>query len=157
MLGVGLLLFLAVLGGCQEPQSEASLQRLEEARALGFSSGAELHQVTLGGRGSEEHAVPSIIQAFPGDGVEFRTVDHRVHTVTFLADSLAPPLRDFLEATGQMGSPPLVSRGSRFIVRLEDAPQGRYPFETKGHGGTANGVVVVGLRPPADSTGVGEG
>ncbi len=116
-----------------------------------------MHQVTLGGRGSEEHAVPTVIQALPGDGVEFRTVDHRVHTLTFLADSLAPSLRDYLEATGQMGSPPLVSRGSRFIVRLEDAPKGRYPFETKGHGGTANGVLVVGSPNPMDSTGGGEG
>lgn len=154
--GIGLLFFLSFLGGCQESQSEASLRRLEEAQALGLSSGAELHQVTLGGRGSEEHAVPTIIQALPGDAVEFRTVDHRVHTLMFLPDSLSTTVRGYLETTGQMGSPPLVSRGSRFIVRFDDAPQGRYPFESKGHGGVAKGVVVVGSPLPTDSSDVGE-
>ena len=51
-------------------------------------------------------------RGIPGDGVEFRTVDHRVHTLRFLADSLTYEARAFLESTGQMASPPLVSRGS---------------------------------------------
>jgi plastocyanin len=115
----------------------------EEARALGFPAGARLHRVTLGGQGAVESAVPSMIQAHPGDGVEFRTEDHRVHTVTFLSDSLAPEVHSFLESTGQLGSPPLVSRGTRFILRLQDAPPGRYPFLSEGHGGMAKGVVEV--------------
>jgi plastocyanin len=121
--------------------------RVEEARALGFPDGARLHRVTLGGRGAREHAVPALIQAHPGDGVEFITADHRVHTVTFPADSLAPEARAFLESTGQLGSPPLVSRGTRFVLRLQDAPPGRYPFVSDGHGGTAHGVILV--EPPS--------
>jgi plastocyanin len=119
---------------------------------LGLAPGAELHRVTLGGRGSEEHAVPTRIQASPGDAVEFRTVDHRVHTLFFVADSLAPELRSYMESTGQMASPPLVVRGSRFIVRLQNAPPGRYLFVTEGHGGSARGVLEVGLPTEGGSS-----
>ena len=123
-----------------------------EAETLGLPSGAELHLVTLGGRGSEEHVVPTRIQASPGDAVEFRTVDHRVHTLTFLTDSLTQEVRLFLESTEQMASPPLISRGSRFIIRLQNAPPGRYLFVTEGHGGSARGVLEVGLPAEGGSS-----
>jgi hypothetical protein len=81
--------------------------------------------------------------------VEFATVDHRLHWVTFPPDSLPPPLAAYLAATGQGESPPLHSRGSRFIILLEGAPPGRYPFVSQGHGGIAHGVINV--EAPADS------
>jgi plastocyanin len=154
--GVGLLCVLALLVlvlGCGREGEEAPDPELANARALNLPSGARLHRVTLGGRGAEEHAVPTVVPAVPGDGVEFVTVDHRVHTLVFLPDSLTAEVRSFLETTGQMESPPLVSRGSRFILRLEGAPRGRYAFLSEGHGGTAIGVVEVGPMPGADSTG----
>ena len=140
-----------MLAACGPADGGARAKAEEEARVLGLPSGALLHRVTLGGRGSDEHAVPTVIQASPGDGVEFRTVDHRVHTVGFVADSLAPEVRGFLESTGQMASPPLVTRGTRFVLRLQNAPPGRYLFRSEGHGGTAMGVVEVGVPPEADS------
>jgi hypothetical protein len=145
--GAGLFLFLLLslgLFGCrgagsgEPPGSEAELQ------TLGLPPGTAIHRITLGGRGADEHAVPTRIDAAPGDAVEFRTVDHRVHTLKFVLDSLAPEVRSFLVATGQDESPPLVSRGSRFILRLSDAPVGRYLFVTEGHGGSARGIVLVG-------------
>jgi plastocyanin len=94
-----------------------------------------------------------VIQAAPGDAVEFFTVDHRVHTVTFLLDSLAPEVRSFLENSGQTASPVLVEQGSRFVVRLGDAPPGRYIFVSEGHGGRARGSVEVGLSPEGERPG----
>jgi plastocyanin len=141
------LILSAVLGGCQESGKGPPDGSEEAAQTLGLPSGARLHQITLGGRGSEEHAVPSRIQAFPGDGVEFLTVDHRVHTVAFIADSLTVEVQAYLESTGQMASPPLVSRGSRFLLRLQNAPLGRYFYVSEGHGGVAQGVVEVGVPP----------
>ena len=108
-----------------------------------LAPGRQLHRVTLGGRGSVEHAVPSSVEALPGDVVEFLTVDHRIHTITFLADSLSPEGVAFLASTGQRGSLPLVDRGSRFLFRLEGAPPGRYVFLSEAHGGSAVGVVEV--------------
>jgi plastocyanin len=132
--------------------SDPTILGADEARALGLSPGAHLHLVTLGGRGSEEHAVPTRIQASPGDAVEFRSVDHRVHTVTFPPDSLSPEILSYLESTSQRSSPPLVFRGSRYIVKLRDAPPGRYPFVSEGHGGKAWGVVEVGSPASTDGS-----
>jgi plastocyanin len=158
--GAGLLPFLffvlfpAVsfcLSGCVGSETDATGGDAELLEAMGLSPRARLHRITLGGRGAQEHAVPTLIQASPGDGVEFLTVDHRVHTVSFPADSLSPEVRLFLSESGQRSSPPLVSRGSRFILNLQNAPPGRYPFVSEGHGGRAGGVVQVGDPTPADS------
>ena len=136
-------LLLLSLGSCGAPAAAEPHEAHGLRQALGLSNDSEVHQINLGGRGAEEHAVPAIIHVRPGDAVEFRTVDHRVHTVTFVMDSLAPAVRGFLETTGQEASTPLVRRGSRFIVRLKDAPPGRYVFVTEGHGGVARGVLEV--------------
>jgi plastocyanin len=157
--GAGLLAFILgglSVGGCGAPSTNAGEEMVAEAEALGLGARAELHRVTLGGRGAEEHAVPTRLIIESGDAVEFWTADHRVHTVRFPVDSLGPGSRQFLEGTGQLAGPPLVSRGSRFVVRFEDAPNGRYPFEVMGHGGVARGVVEVGDLA-ADSTDAGGG
>jgi len=146
-----LLIMALVSGGCQGQGSGGDGSAAEETRALGLPSGAQLHRVTLGGRGSEEHAVPTRVLASPGDGIEFFTVDHRVHTLRFIADSLTDEVHAFLDSTAQMASPPLVSRGSRFVVRLQNAPVGRYLYVSEGHGGVARGVIDVGLPLEGDS------
>lgn len=105
--------------------------------------GARLFRVILGGRGSEEHILPGRVRAVPGDAVEFVTVDHRVHVLDFPSDSLPQELRSFVEGAGLRAIPPLLSRGSRFVILLEDAPEGRYPFLSSGHGGSARGVIEV--------------
>ena len=147
-----LLILLAAVGGCRGSEGGAEDRDAEDARALGLPPGAQLHRISLGGRGAEEHAIPTSIRALPGDGVEFRTVDHRGHTLTFVADSLTLEVHAFLEATGQMASPPLVSLGNRFIVRLQNAPHGRYLYVSEGHGGVAWGVVEVGPPSETDSS-----
>ena len=149
-MGAGLLLFSSLpfgLCGCGAGPDEFSDPEVEGARALGLRSGARLHQVVLGGRGTEEHLLPSRILASPGDAVEFVTVDHRVHTLFFLVDSLSSEGWDFLVSSGQEASPPLLSRGSRFLVRLEGAPLGRYPYLSRGHGGRASGVIELHTLP----------
>jgi len=146
--GAGLFLLLAlVAAGCGDSPEAGPEQEVLGARALGLADGARLHRVILGGRGSDEHVLPARIRASRGDGVEFVTVDHRVHTVWFPPDSLTAEALAFLISTEQEESPPLLRRGSRFVLVLEDAPAGRYPFISQGHGGTAVGVIEVGLPP----------
>ena len=150
--GAGLLFFLilsTVPAGCGDSADPAPDPEVEEAKALGLGVGARLHRVILGGRGSEEHVLPAKVRAEPGDGVAFVTVDHRVHTLSFPRDSLSPGIRAFLTSTGQESVPPLLYRGNRFILRLTDAPLGRIPFLSQGHGGIAHGVIEVGI--PSDS------
>ncbi len=155
--GVGFLVFrlwLGLVGGgvlgvaCGGEGAPPPDPEREAARALGLSPGARLHRVVLGGRGSQEHVVPTWLEVRSGDAVEFVTVDHRVHVVRFLPDSLEVPQREWLDRSGQGTSPPLVYRGSRFLFRLEEAPPGAYPFLAEGHGGRMAGVILVqpGLR-----------
>jgi len=116
-----------------------------------------VERIVLGGRGSEEHVVPTRIRIPPGGAVEFVSVDHRVHTVTFLLDRLSPEVRDFLTRTGQDRSPPLARRGARFRVSLRGAPPGRYPFVARAHGGAAEGVLEVGAPTGSGDTVAGPG
>jgi plastocyanin len=146
----------ALLLGCTEAGSGDGFSAEDELkRTLGLDSSAAIHRVSLGGRGSEEHAVPSLVEAAPGDAVIFETVDHRVHTVSFLADSLPSPAATFLRDRSALSSLPLVTRGSTFVVILDGAPSGSYPFVSQGHGGTALGAVVVAM--PEDSARGGGG
>ena len=156
--GFFLTIFLGLMAlGCQGVSADPEALSAEEARALGLPEGTRLHRITLGGRGAQEHAVPTLTQASPGDAVEFRTADHRVHTLSFLEDSLSVGIRDFLRSTGQMASPPLVSRGTRFILSLQNAPLGRYPYISEGHGGEARGVIEVAWPSETDSSDAGSG
>lgn len=120
---------------------------MEAARALGLPPGARIHRVLLGGRGAEEHLLPHRVRAAPGDAIEFLTVDNRIHTISFLVDSIPLGAVEFLDASGASASPPLVTRGSRFVVRLEGAPLGSYPFVSRGHGGEARGVIELATSP----------
>ena len=139
--GGALLLFLSTTtcGGTPETGPDAELRE-----ALGLDSGEELHRIVLGGQGRTEHLVPTRLEIPQGAIVEIVTVDRRIHTVTFLTDSLSPEAEAFLRETNQMQSPPLLERGSRFVISFRDAPPGRYAFVSEGHGGTASGIIVIG-------------
>jgi len=100
-------------------------------------------RIVLGGRGAEEHVVPTRVRV-SGEGiVQFETVDGRVHTIEFFADSLQPDAREFLLNTGQLRSPPLLERGTIYEVSFAEAPPGYYPFFAQGPGSAVSGAVFV--------------
>lgn len=121
----------------------------------GFSAGGEtvvldsaevtvdgtVHDVRFAGAGATDSITPARLDARPGDVIRFVVADRRPHAVTFTADSLTTPVRDFLERTGQLRGPPLVNEGSAWVVALKDAPPGRYPFYCRSH--DAAGLLVV--------------
>lgn len=140
--GGGTILFLlcsTTCGGSPETGPDADLRE-----ALGLDSDEELYRIVLGGQGRMEHLVPTRLEIPQGAIVEIVTVDRRIHTVTFPPDSLSPETEAFLRETNQMQSPPLLERGSRFVISFREAPPGRYPFVSEGHGGTASGIIVIG-------------
>ena len=112
--------------------------------SLGIALDRTIERVSLGGARGEEHVVPSTMLVEPGTVVEFFTVDYRVHSITFVEDSLTVPARAFLDESGILASPPLVEEGSRFVVDFMGAPPGRYPYVSHGPGEPARGVIVVG-------------
>lgn len=135
-----LLSVLLALTGCDAISGGATVQ-LDSAE-VSLPSGAELHDVAIGGAGATDSIAPASISASPGDAVRFTVQDHRTHAVVFSADSLAAPAREFLERTAQLRGPPLVNEGTAWVVSLAEAPAGRYLFVCLSHG--ARGVIAVG-------------
>jgi len=131
-----------LVAGCEpEPPTRQLDPQLVES--LGLRGDEVVHTISLGGQGSDEHIVPPVLDVMAGEIVEFVTVDRRIHTITFPADSLSPQALAFLRSTRQAESPPLLRMGSRYVVTFENAPPGRYPFLSGGHGEPSGGIIIV--------------
>ena len=141
---VGLLLsVLAVLGsGCRQPDTRLRPDQLLRD-SLGLGDNDRVHRVRLGSESNRELVQPPQLTVEPGDYVEFVTQDRRVHAIEFTLAGLPPAAAEFLRASGQEGSPPLVEPESRFVVSFADAPLGAYPYVVIGNGPEGRGTVVV--------------
>jgi len=127
-----------LLAGCDEPRGDGPpVLELEGDRTVRLDPGVELHDVRIGMDGVR----PATVRAGPGDVVRFIAADSRTHAVAFISEELTPEARSFLERTGQLRSPPLLAEGASWIVSLEGAPPGRFPFVSVS--GDERGVVVV--------------
>ncbi len=140
----GHLLFL-LLGGCAAP-GDAPEDGVDTTLrdSLGIGLDRTVQRISLGGAREREHVVPPTLTVAPGTVVEFYTVDRRVHSILFIEDSLSPSALAFLRENGRLSSAPLVEQGSRFVVDFMGAPDGRYPFVSRGHGESARGAILVG-------------
>lgn len=117
-------------------------------RELGLDPSDTVHEVVLHG-GMPGALDPVEATVAPGDYLQFVTADSWIHEISFDADSLTASGRAFMDGLDQMASPPLVSRGSRFVVSFDGAPAGRYPYLVLGNGAPKRGaVVVVAIESP---------
>lgn len=115
-----------------------------ELRAeLGIPTETPIHRIELGGVQSENRVVPRVVEARPGDVVQFMVMDHRVHLIRFLEGDMAEPLLAFLRSTSQDRPPPLLDQGSRLVLSFEGAPPGTYPFSVEGNGNPVRGEIRV--------------
>ncbi len=99
-----------------------------------------VHEVRLVGAGATDSIMPEV-RAAPGDAVTFVAADRRPHAPAFVVDELDPDARSFLDRTGQLLGPPLVNEGATWVVLLEGAPPGRYPFVCRAH--DTRGTLIV--------------
>lgn len=76
-----------------------------------------------------------------GDIVRFEAGDGAGHAIAFDGALLTSDVREFLEQTGQLRSPPLVSEGNAWVVSLAYAPPGEYPYTCVTH--NARGAITV--------------
>lgn len=137
--GVLFVLVLVMFPACDRIVPGATLQLDSTEVTLG--PGVEIHDVRIDGAGAEDSVNPSTVDAATGDVVRFEVGDHRTHALAFRAESLSAEAREFLERTGQLRGPPLVNEGAAWVVSLDGAPAGRYPFICRSH--DATGVLVV--------------
>ncbi|HEX7119218.1 MAG TPA: hypothetical protein VF212_10545 [Longimicrobiales bacterium] len=95
--------------------------------------------------GGADAVHPDTIRIRVGDVVQFTAADARSHAVEFDRERLTPDAAAFLERTTQLRSPPLLTRGARWIVSFDGAPPGAYPFTDIATG--AGGLVTVARAP----------
>jgi plastocyanin len=84
---------------------------------------------------------PDSVNVSPGDAVRFIAEDAATHAIVFDATNLEAVPQAFLARTNQLRGPPLVNPGSTWVISLESAPPGAYPFTCLTHGG--GGVLIV--------------
>ncbi|MGH7447731.1 MAG: cupredoxin domain-containing protein, partial [Longimicrobiales bacterium] len=76
---------------------------------------------------------PARIEANTGDIVRFVAEDNGGHAIVFEGAALAASAREYLERSGQLRSPPFVAIGSTWVITLDGAPPGEYPFRCSTH------------------------
>ena len=133
---------LLILGG-GGVEAETRSQEAADAAESPFPVVEATQVIQLGGGRDQEHVLLLTLEISVGEWVEFVTLDRRVHTLSFVADSLSPEAREFLLATGQLHGPPLLERGTRLFVDFREAPVGRYVFSSRSHGEPVYGSVTV--------------
>ena len=138
---IGALVCLTLVGCGIEQKAPQVLEEADPDPRSGIAAAAQTVQLS-GGR-DVEHVVPPHINIETGEWVQFVTLDHRVHTLAFVPDSLSLEALAYLSRTDQMEGPPLLARGSRFLVDFRDAPVGRYVFSSQSHGDPVFGSVTV--------------
>jgi plastocyanin len=133
------ILAVLTLTGCEAVDGGGTIQ-LDTAEVN--LAGGQVHEIVIAGAAATDSIAPTGVRARPGDALRFTTADHRTHAMAFEADRLDPAIREYLDATNQLRGPPLVNRGAAWVVVLEGAPPGRYPFLCRAH--NARCMVVVG-------------
>ena len=135
-----LVALLPLFGGACDRMGGGDVVELERGEVR-LPQGASRRSISLGGVVDSTEIEPALTRARPGDALVFQPRDALTHSVAFLAERLQPAQREFLERTAQLRSPPLLSVESRWVVSLDGAPPGRYPFVCVLHGG--QGTVEV--------------
>jgi plastocyanin len=133
---------LLLLAACRS-EPDLTLQPDSVLQAtFGLTPQVRVYRVAVSG-GETERAEPAALSIEVGAYVEFVSTDWMVHEILFDTASLTPAQRTFLERTDQVHSPPLIDRGSRYVLSFVDAPPGRYAFRLEGNGRASQGAIVV--------------
>lgn len=144
---IAIIATVVVLAGtaaaCEAAAPPPSDPELREA--LRLDDATPIHEVLLSGQGARTRVLPARITARPGDVVQFRVVDRRVHLVRFPLDELEEDARAFLERTDQASFPPLTERDARLVLSFRGAPVGDYPFVVEGPGEPVEGRIRIAV------------
>lgn len=133
---------LLLLSACRsEPDPTLQPDPVLQA-ALGLTPRDRVYRVSISG-GEIERAEPAALSIEPGSYVEFVSTDWLVHEILFDTTNLSSEQHHFLRDTDQLHSPPLIDRGSRYVLSFVDAPAGRYAFRLEGNGRASMGAIVV--------------
>jgi plastocyanin len=133
----GVLLFCAVLAACEDgvKLGKRGPRTLElNGDTVQLASGVKLHDVKIRSTQAGDFE-PAQVTARVGDVVRFTSADTRTHALSIAAPT--DQARAALQAEVQMRSPPLIARGTAWVVSLKDVPPGTYTVRCISHAGTA--------------------
>ena len=140
-----LLAALLLQTRCDRVHVPAARTEVElDSGSVTLAEGARLQEIRISGPAGRERVDPPSIQARPGDAIRFTAGDALTHAVAFDTAAMAPSSRRFLAETSQAAGPPLIQVGTGWIVSLDGAPPGEYPFHCLAHGGAGRIVVSEG-------------
>jgi len=136
-----------VITACERagPGGEQKDRTLELANdTIDVPAGTDLHDVVV--RLGDQHRdfSPAQLQARPGDYLRFTADDSRTHAIAF--EPATPELKTFLETTGQLRSPPLITKGASWVITLKNAPAGQYTFRCLVHNDVGQLTVAASTR-----------
>ena len=132
------------LAGCGDRRTDEPAVLELETDTIRLPPGTRILDVGIEVRAEGSEFEPAAVSARQGDVVRFTAGDHRGHALVFDPARLDPEAAAFLESSGQLRGPPLLSAGTSWIVSLAGAPPGSYPFRCVTH--DASGVLRVEAR-----------
>lgn len=140
----GALVCGVVLAGCDAGESRRGPSVLElDSSRIALPDSVHLVVIRLD-RAQPGEVEPLRASVRVGDIVRFEAGDGAGHAIGFDGALLTSDVRGFLEQTGQLRSPPLVSEGNAWVVSLAHAPPGEYPYTCVTH--NARGAITVTAR-----------
>jgi plastocyanin len=138
------VLLAGALGACERvvPAGDDGPRVLELAHdTIRLEAGVRLVEVAVRREaGGEFH--PVRVEARVGDVIRFTADDNAGHAIAFVGAALQPDVRAFLQTRAQLRSPPLIAKGAAWVLTLDGAPPGDYPFHCSTHN-TAGRLTVV--------------
>jgi plastocyanin len=138
------VIVLAAVASCDRLSDSGPATLELEGDTIQLDAGVRLIDVNVETQPDGAELEPARVEAAPGDVVRFTAGDGRLHALAFETSLLSPEARAFLEQTGQLRSPPLISAGMQWVITLAGAPPGEYPFTCTTH--AVRGSIVVGAR-----------
>ena len=139
----GALSFVVMIAACERAPDDAGPRVLELAHdTIQLADGVSLIDVTAQ-REQGGDFDPARVEAKTGDVVRFTAGDAGGHAIVFDGAALTAEAREYLERTGQLRSPPLIASGSAWVITLDGAPAGEYPFRCSTHNGSGRLTVAA--------------
>lgn len=132
--------WLALGAACGAPGEPPPTLETEEG-TVELEDSADLHEVSLVRSEAGERFSPASIDAASGDVVRFTSETLDTHALAFRMDRLTAEQQGFLAESGQEASAPILERGHSWVLTLEGAPAGSYPFVCLIH--DAEGILRV--------------
>lgn len=124
---------VAAAAGCEGvPDSGPRVLELAHDTIL-LPDSVSLVDVTVR-RTAEGDFDPAAVSAETGDVIRFTAEDNGSHAIVFNDAALPADALDYLRRTSQLRSPPLLTTGAAWVVTLDGAPPGEYPFRCVTHG-----------------------